>query len=462
VRPTRSSWQPASLQPPGGLEYDCVNRFHDFGRSTLEVQVRQTLTIAVLASTQLLFSFAFQLVVLRVIGAGLETDAFVAAQTMPLLLVAVIATSMQSLWQPFFAVAAPDVARWTHLQRVAQSQIVVVVGLLGLVIGTTATLWVPVLYPGLPNAVIDQVISMVRVLLLGSLLAAHATVLTVALRTSGRFVVGEAVSATVAGGSVVAAYILVPVAGVEGAAWILVTRNALAAFALFLFAGRPFPALTMEWYRHESIRQLRSVAGASSVYKLAPLVDRFWASYAPAGGLTLLNLAQTGLGALAQVIDRALCMPVAPSLATLCAERRYREVEHVVLRTMLRVLFIACLVLAVLLLIQPYWAQLGAGVLDMSVRSADQLWWLCVLLIGYLFVAAAGTTPVSAFYAMGDTRTPMKVGLAGFALGVVLKSAAFMNWGLMGLVSATSAYYLLNMVVMTYLLRRALHERAAS
>jgi putative peptidoglycan lipid II flippase len=55
---------------------------------------------------------------------------------------------------------------------------------------------------------------------------------------------------------------------------------------------------------------------------------------------------------------------------------------------------------------------------------------------------------VASFQAKGDTRTPMMVTLASYALNVCLKIMLFRSWGAVGLAAATAAGYWLNLVLL--------------
>jgi peptidoglycan biosynthesis protein MviN/MurJ (putative lipid II flippase) len=60
---------------------------------------------------------------------------------------------------------------------------------------------------------------------------------------------------------------------------------------------------------------------------------------------------------------------------------------------------------------------------------------------------------------MGDVKTPISVGTAGFFLGVAIKSAAFLSDGLVAMAVGTSVYYTITMVVMVTILERRLNAR---
>ena len=129
--------------------------------------------------------------------------------------------------------------------------------------------------------------------------------------------------------------------------------------------------------------------------------------------------------------------------------------------SVLRIALVCAACAAVLLALAPWWNEGLQWMMRMSLASADQAWWLCLALIGFLFVSAAGGLPVAAFIALGDTRTPIVISSIVFFVGVLLKSLGFLAGGLLGLAVAASLAYLVNFGIVTLLLRKRLHDAAA-
>jgi peptidoglycan biosynthesis protein MviN/MurJ (putative lipid II flippase) len=247
----------------------------------------------------------------------------------------------------------------------------------------------------------------------------------------------------------------VPRWGVVGAAWVITCRSILVCIVLFLMMDRPMPRPLATLRDRKLWQILRPLLAGSAIYKASPLVDRYWGSHAPAGGLTVLNLAQMGMGALAQVSERTVTTPVTPQLARLAHARQFVELRRMLLQTYTRALVLTALILLVLVAARPWWSllvqQLGLGS-----EAGTQFWWLLVLLLGFEYVAACGSLPVAAFIALGDSRTPTRMSIGAFLIGVVLKSIAFLRYGLPGLAIATSCYYVGNLVALSLMLERRL------
>lgn len=179
---------------------------------------------------------------------------------------------------------------------------------------------------------------------------------------------------------------------------------------------------------------------------------------ASVGSVTLVGLAQSAMSAIASVLERALCVPMSPRVARCVAAGDAAGVRRLYRSTVLAVAAATACVGAAFVAVQPVWAPGMNLLLSLEAERAALLWWLCILLLGFLFVAAAGTAVVAVFYALGDTRTPALIGLTGFGIGVVAKSAGFLMLGLQGLVLATSLYYIANLVALVVSVERRIER----
>jgi putative peptidoglycan lipid II flippase len=421
--------------------------------------LKLNVSLGALASLQLAASFLAQLIVLAAVGAGISTDAFVAAQAVPAVIFSILAVSLQNVWQPKLAVLSEQRVLWREAQGTAQGQVLLLFGGVSVVLIATANYWMQLLFPGFSKPQAELAAHMSQILLVAMVLNGQAALLTTAQRARERFVAAETVSllATVAAAAALA--MVVPIYGVEGAAWVGLARAFVVAVILYALAGMPAVALRQAWQEATVWRQLRPILAGSSLYKTGPILDRFWSSHAPAGGVTVFNLAQTGMGAFSSVLERAISVPVTPRLARLVAANDYSGVRKLYRACILRVTFLVGMLLLVLLLLKPFWSGLALSLLRVHEPLSSQMWLICVLLLGYTHVAASGNIAVAAFYAMGDAKTPVRVGVVGFALGAVLKSFAFVAWGLTGLALGTSIYYIINIAVMCALLEKKINEQ---
>jgi putative peptidoglycan lipid II flippase len=358
-------------------------------------------------------------------------------------------------------VAASQTAQWRTEQSVAQGQVLLMVGGFSLLLGLCARWWLPVFFPGLSTQQASAAETMTQILLGGAVLNAHASLYTAALRARDRFILPELVAAAAGVLAVAAAAVVVPSFGLVGAAWVSASRAGAVCLVLFVASGCPGPAVAAAAFDRQAWAKVRPLLAGSAIYKCSPIVDRYWGSQTSSGGLTLLTLSQAGMGALAQMLERAVCVPVTPRLARMVQAGEYEALRALVRRTIGRVTILAGLLAVVLVVAYPWWPAALHHAFRMQEPAAREMWWVCLLLLGFLHVTASGGVPVAAFYALGDTRTPVKISVAAFVIGVGLKSLAFVVWGLPGLAFATSIYYIGNLLVVCAVLENRLDARSA-
>jgi len=423
--------------------------------------MRLAFTLGTLASLQFVVGLALQLAVFALLGAGEQTDAWVAAQAVPFVLATISAVSFQGAWQGRFAVVGERQDEWIAAQRVAQGQVLMLTGSIAAGLVATASLWVPLLFPGLSLKQWSLTTSMTCILLPACVLNAQSALFASALRGRDGFVIAEVVILIGALIGIALTVALLDRYGVVAAAWAQLARSVLVFVASYLIGGRPTPSLRGALRDRTGWRLSAPILIGSTFYKTGPIVDRYWTSLAPAGGMTTFNLMQLGMGAVASVLERALCVPAIPSLARLADTSDHAGMRKLYRQRLVRVGIAVGIVLLTLLAVRPWWGSLVGSLLRIDADAAASTWWLCIVLVGYLYPAAAGSIVVSSFQALHDTLTPVRIGTIGFALSLLLKAAGFLSAGLPGLAAAIAVHYMGNMVVMTWLLERRLNREGS-
>lgn len=417
--------------------------------------MRLNISLGGIAVVQIMAAFALQIVVIRFVGDPVKTDAWVAAQTIPLVLFSFFSVAFQGTWQTAFAQAAGDVRLWSQLQRQAQGQLLLVVGLALGAIGLAAPLWVPLLFPGFSDEQASITADIARILLFGTLLNSQAALLLTALRSRDRFISGELAMLAGALLGLLITIIALPTYGILGAAWANTTRLLLTVAVLFVLAGRPVPSLTAGLRAREHWPPLQMLLGGGVFYKITPLVDRYFGSLALVGGLTLFNLSQNALQALSLVIDRAFVTPSGPALARLIKARDWQASRALYRKTLARSVAPFVISAAGLLALYPFWILLIRLVLKIELQDHES-WSVTAALLGFLYPASAGAIVFAGFYALDDARTPTRISIVGSLASIALKAGFFWAGGLLGLALAISLHYLGNFAVMHWILDRRL------
>lgn len=410
--------------------------------------------LGAIAVLQLAAALALQLIVLVTIGPGRETDAFVAAQSVPLVLFSIMSVSLLSIWQPRLAVLADSPTAWLKTQRAAQTQVLIVFGGISSLAALTCAWWLPLIFPAFTAAQIAMAAKLSWLFLLAGVFGGHASVYIAAQRARGRFVGADLTSLVWSLLGAAAAAALVPSYGVEAAAWISLLRAAATAASLCLASGRVLPSLRLAAGSDMMWPRLRPLLAGSALYKTSPLVDRYWASQSGPGGLTVYNLALLAIAAIATVLERSLVGPFSIRAAMLVEAADYAALRPLYRRLLLQITLVTAAVAAVIVALYPVWAAAFMRFMGIPTALSIDLWLISLLLLGYLHVTASGSVCTAVFYAHGDTKTPVIVGIVGFAVGLVLKSFGFLIAGLPGLAAGSSIMFLINLALFSLALRR--------
>jgi putative peptidoglycan lipid II flippase len=418
----------------------------------------QVFSLGALTAAQLACSLLLQVAVIALMGVGQQTDAWVAAQAMPLVVFAIASVAHQGAWQSEFVVAAANPADLLLRQRQAHGQLLVALGTtVGLLI-VTARGWTQLIFPGFTAAQLALTSEMSMVLLVGALLNGHSMLFTIAMRARGIFALPEIV--TLVGHLIAIVFTVLSIRrfGVIAAAWGSLLRAVLVGATLFILSGRAWPALRGVFSNVDAWRRIRPLLLGSTISKSGPLVDRFFGALAPDGGLTTLNLALTGMTALASVLERSLCTVPMTSLGLLAKARDFEGMRKTYRQCLRRAGLAALATLAALLALYPFWTELAHSLLSLSEESAHDIWLFCALLVGFLVPASAGTAVTYSFYALPDTTTPARIGTIGFLASIALKAAGFYYLGITGIVLSILAHYLGNLLILIWLLERRLRR----
>lgn len=413
--------------------------------------MRSRLPITGFVVLQLLAGLAIQLSVIAILGAGRQSDMFVAAQAVPTMVFAVLSAPLQNLWQPTLATSAEGLREWTWNLRAALGQCGLLFGAVAIVCGASAHWWVPGIFSGFSAAEVEETVILTQLLLGAAVLNGLNAIYALGLRTRSRFVAPEAISALATLFAVAACILLVPRFGIAAAVHALLARSLLMSIALMHCCHWTLPAPQRGVRTDKSWRSVGFLVGTSSICEAIVLVDRHLSSLAPEGGMTAYSLAKLGMASAATILERSLSVPFAPGAARAIADKRIASVL-VGYRQLVRRLTLLSLALGLLLiLLQPAWTWALHALMDMEESLAEQMWWICLFLLGYAFVAPAASAHATMLFAMGDTRTVALINVLSFAVEAGLKFLLFEAWGLIGLAIGTSVSLSVNFFLCRYL-----------
>lgn len=421
-------------------------------------QFRQPTALGVLALSTIVLSFLMTRYVLRELGAGVRSDALFAGMTIPQLFFEVISYSMSYVVLPLLSTEEPEQRRadaWTLAQGVGAIFIA-----LAALLWFATPLWTPWLVSGFDPAGKALTISLTRIQLLGMVFTSVTGILSCYQYSCRRFVRTEASSAIAAGVGLVFLVKMLPVAGVTAGAWSLVLRAAVEMILMTPGIGRYRKPNFRSFVTRQTVRRIRPLILATSYSRSAPAIDRYLASMAPAGSLSLLNLGRQVQDAVTRIQNKALTNPILPALAEFVREGNRSMFDRTYKQRVLWVgVSTAVLTVAVLGLGFPLIRVIFAS-RNVTAENISLLWTVMLALAGVQFGYGMRNVLAGAFYSMGNTRTPTKIDALCYTIGIPLRILGFKLFGVVGIALGTSAFYILDGLLLQYVLTRTPFECA--
>jgi putative peptidoglycan lipid II flippase len=412
--------------------------------------MRQTLTLACLAGGNILVTLLFQWYLITQLGVGIETDALFAGMAVPQLILMVVSSSLTHVLVPLLATEDQ-----ITFARNAWGFFLGISGIFtafAVVLFVSAAYWVPWLVPGFSSAAQSLTVSLTRIQLIGMIFTASTSVLWSVYHARQKFIWVELSSLVSSLIGLVLLVRILPTAGVSGAAFLIVLRTGLQMAWLLPGLGRwqwpdwKSPAMREAWLR------IRPLLIGTTYYRTDPLIDRFLASMAPPGELSLLYIGQQIYGVANIVAEKAIATPMVPQLAIFASAGKWPAFRQLYQRRLLAMGGLTVAGYLVLLVAGERVLNLLIGHGGVTKDNVHLLWLIMVALVGVFIAGAMGVITSKTFYAMGDTRTPTRMSIVTYTIYIPAKILAFLHYGLMGLAVVTSAYLFLNLCIQIVLL----------
>lgn len=414
--------------------------------------MKQTVILALLAATNILVTLAFQWFVITQLGVGVETDALFAGMAVPQLILLVVSSSLTHVLVPLLAVEDED-----NFAQNAWGFFLGISGLftvLAIVLFLTASYWVPWIVPGFSIAGQRLTVTLTRIQLVSMVFTASVSVLWSVYRARQRFIwveLSTLLSSVIAFGLLIK---ILPVYGVVGASMLIVLRTGLQAVWLLPGLGRwRWPDLNSPAMR-EAWRRIRPLLVGTAYYRTDAVIDRILTSMAPAGGLSLLYIGQQIYGVANVVPEKAIAVPMVPLLAAKAGAGKWQDFRGIYRRRLLEVGGLTLSGYIVLLMAGERVLNLLIGHGGVTRENVHSLWLIMVALAGFFIGGTLGLVSSTTFYAMGDTRTPTRLGIVTYTIYIPAKILAFHYYGLIGLSVSISIFILTNWVLQFLLLER--------
>jgi peptidoglycan biosynthesis protein MviN/MurJ (putative lipid II flippase) len=419
--------------------------------------MKKNFFLSILVSTQLITAFLLQIIIVKICGASATTDIYLMSLIVPVVIQSILSWVLASLWLPRLSKISEKNDVWNREFRIAHTQTFVMAILFGLVCGLTVNIWYPMILPAHLNSHLADGLNYVYIVLFSQFFNTLAEIFIIASRSVNKFVKIESLLTSMILIQLIASCFTLPVWGIESVLWLGLIRALLVYAILVITSNAPLGINVKLLSKSYWVLSSHLLAGGS-IYKTAPLVDRYWASQSQVGGLTLFNLAFSIMSAISTIIQRSFSMPLIPMISQLIQQRKFSTFISLYRKYMSKVAVCCCMMLILGILLKPVMIDLGILILGLEREELAKIWLVGACLTVYVFASTVGLLTVNSYYAMGDTKTPTIVGIGGFSVSLIFKAIAFVYFGLPGLALAISAYYFLNMVVLDVLLKRTFEK----
>lgn len=401
-------------------------------------------------------------------GSG-TTDAYYAAFRLPdlvfqTLVLGALASAFIPLFVKLYRSRAEDGYR---LASGVLTVLVVAMGGLAVAAIVAAPALVPLIAPGFSAEQLQLTTSLTRVMLLGVVLHAVSSVASGVLQGMRRFVAYSAAPVLYNLGLILGIVALVPAFGPIGLGWGVVV-GALAHLTMDVVAARRAgwrPAWRWAW-ADPGVRQVARLmlprTFGLAAGQLNQLAITIIASGLAAGSLTQLTWADNLQNVPTNVFGVPLAVATFPLLAQHVAADERDAFRSTLAQNLRRMAFLVLPLAALLVALRAHVVRvvLGSGAFDWedTYYTAQVLGVLCVSLVCTSFTALVAR----AFYALGDTKTPVRWAVGSMAISVVLAVLLSRGWGavpalgVVGIAAALSAASLIQVVGLGLTLRRRL------
>ena len=378
-------------------------------------------------------------------GVGIQTDAFFASGALSQLIFLVASSSLMQVIVPLLATEDEKTFQqdaWGLFLAISGVFVLLSAGLF-----VTAPYWVSLIVPGFSAEALRLTVTLSRIQLLGMIGNALVAVLWSVYYARQRFLWAEVSSVIANAIALVFLYWTLARYGIVAAAWATVLSLGLKVGLLMPILGRWQQPNWNSYAIKEAWRRIKPFILGQTYAKSEPLIDRFLTSLTVAGSLSLLYFGQQIYSSVNLVIVKAVSTPTVPRLAIAAKSRDWRSFRHVYRERLIWILVIAIAGSSVLFFLGEPVLRLMIGHGGITTQNVHMLWWIMVALAGLLIGGTAGQAISTAFYAIGDTRTPTMLFIGTYTVYIPLKILVFLHYGVIGIAVATSVHMTVNFLV---------------
>lgn len=421
--------------------------------------MRKALVLGILSGINIVIMFTYQWFIVTTLGAGREADAFFASLVIPQLVLSVISGSVVSIIVPILAnKSGRDFSRtaWNAFQLSA-----VIFAAFGSLLTLSASIWTGWIVPGFSEEALQLTISILPAQFLNMFFAAETWIALSANHARQQFYRVELAGIASGMSGLIFLVCTIDMWGIHAGAWGLAGKAAMHMLLISPALGRyhrPSPSDDGVWL---ALTRIKPLILGNTYYKSGICIDRFLASLAPAGDMSLLHMGNQIQFAGTTILSKCIAAPALPALSVASEKEQWGIFSSITVSRLIAAGCVCCFALLVLLLGGKFIVAFLFSYREFAPDDAYRLWMLTLALGGVGLGGTLGQILSNSFYALGDTVTPTRIGIFGFTVGIAAKVFGFFTAGVFGIALGTSLYYMLNAILLSYFLYRKLLPKKA-
>lgn len=423
----------------------------DSSENSSSVSLRSVSLLTILSFGQMLILFVLQLILARAFGTSEAMDAYLAAYSIPLMLGGIFSGLISTIVVPIYSDLLAK-----HEHRIAESAI----ARLGLKLTVLATLiaggiklgaepLIEFLFSSFSPHQSRQAVDVLKTLTWLIPLNAFTGFMFGVEHVRRRFV-WPALSGVV-GPVVTIALFLISIDPQISTLATTVLWGTLCSVGMLLwkyprFASHAETAGTSQWKQFWILAIPLCLAAV--VLRVDVFIDRLLAAELPQGSISRMGYAWRIATSVVALATSGLSIVIFPAFAEHASKKDWDS-----LRTDLQECwrFLTVITVPILAGIAVCGKTIIVVLFERGVftsADSDAVSHMLILYGGVILAAGVGEISARSFYAMGRNWIPTLVGVTSFALGTIVKVAFLDSLGATGLVSVTSLYRLLSMVIL--------------
>ena len=413
--------------------------------------------LSLITGVQILVSFAMQWYVVAELGAGVQTDALYAGNTLPQVVTSLGIDTLTFILVPLLAPKSEKELRENGWQLLIG--VLTLFSVLALMLHFVMPVLTPILVPGMSVQGRALATSLSRIQILSIIGSACYAVVSALYQVRHRFI-WPLMSMLIATALGIALLVWkIHTYGVVLAAWVQVFIVMVPPLMQLRILGR-FSRFHFDFsLLKQALRQMRPLVYGAMYYRTNFIVDRLLASFLAPGSIVILDLAQRIQAAIVRILNQGIVTPVIPRLANLAEAGDWESFRRLYRRKSLEMLLMNCGLVAMVVFVLVAHPKLGAMLPathfmgNLTPEAVNRLLAVFLYMSGVMLGGSLNHTLMNSYYAASNTVTPTKIGVATYTLGIVMKLAGFFLLGLTGIALAISISTLVQTVLLYGYLR---------